>query len=521
MPDKSADNPQVVNQDAYPAPRNSDTTNSEIEIKNKEIDTFPYPGSEFRIQDYEYFSRLFIGDHYGAFNIKIDDERYTREYSKLRYVAANLPGLISKIIADMIFSEPPNIKVSNKDTQKFIDAVIHENKLNTQNYESALSNSAKGDAVYKIRVGKRTPKDTESTIIIEDISPNIYFPKLDSFNVRGEPTYKEIAWIFTIGDKKYLRRECHYVGYIENHIHLMKGDKVLGEVSLDTAELNLLPKVETGIDRSMIIHIPNWKTGDRYFGLSDYKDLDRLFYAINNRLSKIDNILDKHSDPILMVPPGVLDEKGRVRKKSLGVIEIGEGETGKPEYIVWDASLENAFKELAKLVETTFMVAEISPDILGMGQGQGDSGKAIRLKIMRTIAKAARKKTYYDEGIKETLYVAQLLAKKWNLKVGGVRMTGEPEVPEIEWQDGLPVILEEQVDIEAKRIDSGTTTTADAIMRLDGVDADTAEKKAKEIQEENKLAMPVSTLSNPFGPQKPGDKSKDNPPQPEKDKSNP
>lgn len=512
MPDHSE--AEAVKQDAYPTPLSTDTKPSDSISIAKVVNKFPYPEAAFRIQDYDYYNRLFSGDHYGAFNIKIDDDRYTRDYAKLRYIAANIPGLISKIIADMIFSEPPNIKVTNAENQKFIDAVILENELDTQNYESALSNSSKGDAVYKLRVGPRRPGEKESTIIIEDISPGIYFPKIDPFNVRGEPAEQELAWVFTIGDKKYLRRECHYVGYIENHIHLMKGEEILGEVPLTTIPgLNLPARTETGIERSLIVHIPNWKTGDRYFGFSDYKDLDKLFYAINNRLSKVDNILDKHSDPILMVPQGVLDEKGNVRKKALGVIEVSEGDTGKPEYIVWDASLENAFKELEKLMEVTFMTAEISPDILGMGTGQGDSGKAIRMKVMRTIAKAARKKIYYDRGLKEVLYVAQLLAKKHNIKVNKIAMSGEPEIPEIEWQDGLPVILEEQVEIEAKRLDSGTTSTEDAIMRLDGVTEAEAKKKAEAIKEENKLDMPVSTLSNPFGPKpKPGETT---PPKPE------
>jgi hypothetical protein len=271
----------------------------------------------------------------------------------------------------------------------------------------------------------------------------------------------------------------------------MNGDKIESEVDLGVLGNipGLVPAQATKVDRSLIVHVPNWKTGDCYWGMSDYHDLTSIFYALNNRLTKTDNILDKHSDPILMVPPGVLDEKGQVRKKSLGVIEVGEGDTGKPEYIVWDASLENAFKEIEKLTEYMYMIGEISPDILGMGQGMSDSGRALKFKLMRTIAKAARKKLYYNIAIKELVYVAQLLAKAHSIQVDGVTLKGDAVVPELEWADGLPMDNLEQVDLEIKKVDAGLRSKRDAIMAIDGVDEKNADKTLKEINDETKIEM--------------------------------
>lgn len=493
-----------ITQDAYPAPTQQADAKGVYTppdtAGNHAIGSFPTAQQLNRLNDYEYFTRLFMGNHFDAFNVKINDIRFSKAYQKLRYVMINYAGLISKVVADFLFSEPPTFKAEEDGDQDFLDALVHENNLHAQNYESALSNSYLGDAVYKVRVGKRNPGDTERTVIIEDITPTIYFPIVDGFNVRAEPAVKELAWTFTQGDKTYLRKEIHHAGFIENKVFLMEKDKIMGEVELSILGIpDLLPVVDTGINRSLLVHIPNWKTGNRYFGLSDYHDLDKLFYAINSRLTAVDNILDKHSDPILMVPTGVIKEDGTVNKKALGVIEIAEGENAKPEYIVWDASLENAFKEIEKLVENLLMIAEISPDVFGMGQGQNDSGRALKLKVMRTIAKAARKKLYYDRGLKEVLYVAMLMAKKWNLKVGGAELQGEPYIPDIEWQDGIPIDNSEQVDVEAKRLDSGTTTVVDSIMRLDSIDEDEAEAKAKQIKEENKIVLPNNAPA-PFTP---------------------
>lgn len=479
-------------------PMGSGIASNDNNSVTQKTELFPYIDSKLRLQDYDYFSKLFLGDHFTAFNIRIDDERYTKAYRKLRYIKANYAGLLSKIMADMLFSEPIRV-IAPEGDQDFIDSLWYQNKMDVQCYESALSNSAVGDGLFKIRIGKRHPADAESTVIIEDITPTIYFPHVDPFNARANPEVQELAWVFKKDGKEYLRKEIHTAGFIQNQVYAMEGGRVGAIQPLSIIGLDATKALEkTNVDRPLIVHVPNWKIGNMYFGLSDYYDLDTIFYAINNRLTSIDNILDKHSDPILMVPPGVLDEKGHVNKKALGVIEVQEGENQKPEYIVWDASLENAFKEIEKLMEVFYITGEISPDALGMGEGLSDSGRALKFKLMRTIAKAARKKLYYDQAIKEVIYLAQLVAKANNVKIDGEMLKGEPVVPEIDWADGLPIDQKEQLENETSAIDAGLTTKKDAIMRIYSVDEDTAEEILKEIKEEGAVDMPKTDLGGGF-----------------------
>jgi len=457
---------------------------------------FPYPDHKDRLAQYEHYKKLFEGKHFEAFAIKIDNKEYGKVYNQLRYIAVNFAGLLSKVMADFLFSEPPKFKVDDGD-QDFVDALVEENKLNVQNYESALSNSFEGDAIYKLRIGKRNSEDKKPTIIIEDTQPNIYFPHTQSMNVRANPEKEEIAYLFKHGSKKYLYQEIQTPGLIQYKVFLMNGDEIAAEV--DPALVGLaLPKVEqTLIDRNLIVHVPNWKTGSSRFGTSDYFDLEPLFYAINNRITKVDNILDKHSDPILAIPEGILDEDGKVKRERLNMIEVPDGSTGKqgkPEYIVWNANLDSAIAEVDKLIEFLFMVSETSPDILGMGKGISDSGRALKLKLIRTMAKAQRKRLYYDEGLKEVVYIAQLLAKAHNIEVGGIKLQKEAVRPEIEWFDGIPVDIVEQVDVETKRIDAGLTSTKDALMRIDGVDEEVAEQKIVDIQAETQIDLPEPSV---------------------------
>lgn len=463
------------------------------------IDKFPYPDDKPRIDKYTQYERLFFGHHFDAFRIQIDSESYSREYAKIRYVCVNFAGMLSKIIADLLFIEPPKIQVQDGD-QKYLDALMSDNQLRIQNYESALANSYNGDAIYKIRTGQKSPYNKTLRVYIDQVSPNFYFPVVDPANVKGPPLRQELCWIMDINGSKYLRKEIHTPGYIENKLYLLEGSEleytIKDQASLSLIDPSLKDRQETGIDRSLIVHIPNWRAGNRHFGTSDYYDLTSLFYAINNRISKIDNILDKHSDPILMVPPGVLDKDGNIKKKALGVIEVQDGEEGRPEYVVWDASLENAFKELDYLVSSTLMQSDTAPVLVGLDKGGTvESGRALKYKLIRTLAKAQRKQLYYREGLIETLYVAQHMAKAHKLEADGVKLTADPKKPEIIWSDGIPADMIEQVDVETKRVDAGLTSKKDAIMRLDDIDEDAAEKKVKEIDEETKLALPSMDLS--------------------------
>lgn len=458
---------------------------------------FPYTDSKDRIKNYDYYEKLFLGDHFNAFNIRIDDQRYNREYQKLRYVIVNFAGAISKVVADLLFSEP--IIIKSEKNQEFLENLVEENNLEAQFYESALSNSFLGDDVFKIRVGLRRPSDKKPSLIIEENTPKVYFPHLNKDNVRDEPTKHEFAWKVIIDEKEYLRKEIHEVGKITNELWTLKNGAIQDPV--DIKEIMGIEETEdTKVDRMLVTHIPNWKIAGKFFGISDYFDLDSLFYAINNRFTKVDNVLDKHTDPILAVPEGVLDEDGKVRREALNMIEISpEAGKEKPAYVVWDASLENAFSELERLVESLFIVSETSPDVFGQGKGQSDSGRALKLKILRTIAKASRKRLYYDRAIKDILYTAQFVAKAWNLEAGGVKCSEEPTMPDIEWNNGLPIDDAEAIDDEVKRQDAGLSTVEDALMRLDGMDEHQAKEKAKEIKEAKKISMPAMNMSNnPF-----------------------
>lgn len=441
---------------------------------------------EERITDYKMYESIFLGEHSSAFNI-ITKNDFDKAMVGLRYLVVNFGGMISRLSADMLFEEFPKINAGENDD--FVQGLIEDNNFKTQCYESALENSFRGDAVFKIR------SDNER-VIIEDVNPQYYFPEYDSSNVRKEP----VAHIFKFPVKLKISNESKEAIFEERH---EKGKIIYSIYSEENGVKKMVynlkdffPDLEeeqmTNVnDEFLVVHIPNYRINSKFYGISDYNDLITLFYAINNRLTKIDNILDKHGDPILMVPKGVLNEDGEVNRPMLGVIEIGDEGSKNPEYIVWDAKLDSAFKEIEKLVEFLFIVSETSPASFGLDkEGQAESGRALKFKLLRTIAKKNRKAMYYDLGIKKLLFIAQKFAKNNNYKTLQGIESKEPAKIEIEWQDGVINDLVETLNAEQIKLSEGLTTKKESIMRIEGIDEKEAEKKVKEIEKEKKDTMP-------------------------------
>jgi hypothetical protein len=454
---------------------------------------FPKKADKERLNNYDYFDKLYFGDHYTAFAIKGEKE-FTQRYNKLRYVVANFAGLMSRVMADMLFGERIVFDCTDKSNQVWMDGFMEDNGFIAQMYESALANSRRGDSIFKLRVGQlENSPSSKSTVIIEEVTPAIYFPVLDVNNGRYRPKEDVLAWVFEQQGKAYLHKETHRPGYIFHEI--FEYDKNAGKIKsqLSVEEFGFKPVEETKVERSLIFHIPNVRDGSGFWGTSDYKDLEPLFFALNNRITKTDNILDKHSDPILAVPQGVLDENGKVNKSALNMFEVDNENPGfnKPEYIVWNANLDAAFKEIDKLVDLLFMFSEISPATMGMSKdgGQAESGRALKFKLLRTIAKRNRKKIYYDAALKKMLETAMELGKAWGIEIDGAKVA-KPEAPSIDWGDGVLNDETEQTDISVKRIDAGTISKADAIARLDGISPDDAKKKVKEIEAEGAVNLP-------------------------------
>lgn len=482
---------------------------------------FPKKADRERLDRYLRYDKLYKGEHYDAFAIRAP-EGFPDKYSRLRYVVANFAGLMSRVMADMMFGETVTVDVDDPKLQEFIDALIEDNQLYTQLYESELVNSRKGDDVFKVRIGPRNPTipNAQSEIIIEQIGPDLYYPQFSRNSSRGAADQDVIVTQFDEPSEQtgksvcYLHKEIHTAGMIQNEVYVYDKNQQKIISQEDVTRFGLQESELTGVDRSLVFHIPNVRDGNGFWGTSDYADLETLFFALNNRITKTDNILDKHSDPILAVPEGVLDENGQVNKAALNMFEVDNQNPGfnKPEYIVWNANLDSAFTEIDKLVKLLHMFSEISPATVGDDDnsgGKAESGRALKFKLLSTIRKRNRKKRYYDQVIKDLLETCQELSKFHRVAVDGIIPT-DTERPTIDWGSGVIADETEDINNSVKRIDAGLSSRQDEIAKLDGKTPDEAKIKVAEIDKENTSNMPpaIANTTNgnttPIPPGEPG-----------------
>lgn len=459
---------------------------------------FPDVSQRERLERYAHGDRIYEGKHYEAFSVK-GEKDFSVRYNRLRYVVANFGSLMTDVLADMLFGETPSLDYNDGEAEKFSQAVFDDNQLMTQLYESALVNSRMGDSVFKMRMGKRNPQSTtaKDTVIIEEVTPAIYFPELDQMSTRYVPQQEVIATTFENQGNWFLLKEIHTPGKIENEVYLYdkKSGTIQAQESSTTlkAKFGIDPKQETKVDRNLVFHVPNMRDGSGFWGISDYRGLDSLFFALNNRITKVDNILDKHSDPMLAVPTGFLDDEGKVRKEHMGIYEVDSDNPNfnRPEYVIWDANLDAAFKEIDKLMDFLFMFSSVSPaSVKDSESGAAESGRALKFKLLSTIRKMRRKQRYYDQAIRDIMFTAQEFAKANSISVNEIKPPAKAERPKIKWPDGVVNDEVEATEVEVARIGAGLSSPADSISRLDNIPIDDAKKKAKEIEDANRPKVP-------------------------------
>ncbi|PQB09849.1 portal protein, partial [Bacillus velezensis] len=162
-----------------------------------------------------------------------------------------------------------------------------------------------------------------------------------------------------------------------------------------------------------------------------------------------------------------------------------------PGYMVWQAQLDAAFKELDVLFSNVFQMAETPQWLFGTtisGDNSGGTGTshtdgaAIKARFMPILSKVKRVRTHYDKAIRDALWTCMLLDKK----IGDLNVE-EAVYPKAIWSDGLPKNEKELAEI--MQIRTGGKPTIDvrgAIKQQDDVDDEKADEIIRRIEEDEK-----------------------------------
>lgn len=489
------------------------TPEGEVELSMTPIKYFAegemYPPAEHRerVERYKRNRKLFKGENFEVFK----NYNGTKQHKDLLYVSVNMAGIICKKSADFLFGESVQVKAGNGDSSKeqmAFDRFTESNGMNILTYESALGNAYRGDSFIKIRYGQEyggeLPKELDPPkVIIEPLNAEHVFPECSLYNKNKIIGYHvAVPVMVEIDDEEawQLFIESHYAGRIEYRVYNMEaietryfggfyevtGWKVTNEVT-EGRQI-----VFTGVPLPLVVHVPNFATDDTWEGIDDISEHVAILDEINNRLTQIADILDKHSDPAMAVPSGILGEDAEgnptfhVQRDK--VFEVMGKDDVVPQYITWDGQLQQAFTELEKLIDLLLTTAEIPAVALGKSDGggtSGTSGLAIKWRMNNLLAKINRKRQYYDRGLKQVYNIAQML----EMAVGVADYT--LTVPQLTFQDGLP--KDDNIEATVMNIRTGgakTLSQKTAIMRMEGMTEEQAEAEIERINEEAQANMP-------------------------------
>ncbi|MGM0904254.1 MAG: phage portal protein [Bacillota bacterium] len=464
---------------------------------------YPHPAHRDRITRYQENKRVFKGDHF-----QVLESRLNRYHLDQFYIAVNLPGIICKKSADFLFGETPVFSAGNSDNspeQKAIERLVTDNELNITNYESALANSYRGDSFYKIRWGQRysgmLPAETDPyRVIIESQNPEYVFPESSPTDANTIIAY-HVAFPqlveHTKGEEWILHVESHYAGAIMyrkfrmNPISYTPGTNEVSQWKIYAEIGEARSAVSTDVPFPLVIHVPNYATDDDWQGIDDLSEHLGIIAEINNRISKIAEILDKHSDPAMAVPAGTLgeDENGMpiFRAGRDKIFEVMDKNEIMPQYITWNGQLDAAFKELDKLIDMLLMNAELPQVALGKDNSgtSGASGLSVKWRMNSLLAKINRKRQYYEKGLKRLLLVAQMLEHAQS----STKPNYEVTTPIIRFKDGLPDDEMEQASIRSLRTGGkATQSQLTAIMELNNCTEEQARIELERIHEEERAA---------------------------------
>lgn len=477
---------------------------------------FPPTAHRERLEKYRRNKAIFLGKHFDVLA-----GIHGKKEKDLLYISMNLAGLICKKSADFLFGEQVRVLSgagANKKNQEALDRIIDNNGMNIINYESALSNAYKGDSFYRVRWGQEfagaLPVELDPLrVLVEAQDADYVFPETSPVDTKKIMAYHVAIPVAPPKKKGHwtLKVESHYAGRIVYHDYLMlpthtdsEGNVVEWKIEATTGESYV---VETGIPKPLIVHVPNFAAGDSWEGIDDISELVPLFDELNNRLTQLASILDKHADPALAVPAGTMgeDEFGNpiFNIAYNKVFEVDGQEDAYPKYITWNGQIFEAFQEMDKLIEMIFTVAEIPSVVLGMGDAgtSGSSGLAIKFMMNSLLAKVNRKRQYYDKALKDVLNIAQLM----EITLGGQKY--KHSTPVLMFQDGLPTDYMETANVMSTRTNGGQTMSVKtALMTFEGLTEEQADAELARIKEEREANTPPELLA-PAAPEEGTDNS--------------
>ncbi len=409
----------------------------ESEIKGIELGTryyLPNPAATKRIEGYEKATRMLDPDEHW----KLYQETFPQanEPDRQYWISVDFPGMLARLMKQYTIGRDFRVTARGDGSADEVKRIVDKNDLAKRLRQATESLPSLGDAVFRVDV--ENGKDDQPQAVIRYVRPHNFHPVFDPMD--GERTVGAyLSWVFRVdegqvvsgmengqpvqwGDARTQRmvvlREVHAPaeegeesGTVKYKLNKWDG-KYLGDALQVRSLFPDLEDHETGIKDVPLVHVGYQVRAGEYWGNSEFLRIQRIFLALENRLSQEDEVLEKHARPKLIVGPGVLDEETKANLADFDVIEIDPDvmeKAVKPEYLTWDMQVGGIKHEIEKLEEYLFMTTETSPASFGLERdgSQVESARALKFKAHRTVNKVDDLRDEWEPGVKKLLELSQ------------------------------------------------------------------------------------------------------------------
>lgn len=406
--------------------------------------------------------------------------RYSGEYGDNRYlkiidnsgIEKQLPYKMLKInkfklytnkMDSLIFNRDPIIKTGDSERDKEIDRLVTRT-----NWWDGIRRAVKNVEILGDGCIKTYQHGCSS------VNPKYGYKIVDSSDRNKVQAYVLYEYI----DNTSIRIEMHFVGCIYEVVREYNGSSLCGAKRYQYKN-RWIPVSGLWYNTGVDIPLVQWLSLDSIdsYGTSPYEDFAGLVHEIERRQTLELKVIDKHSEPILVVGMGTLRENeitGRVEEDITGsVCEVSPNGVV-PQYITWDAKTEASNKMIDRLFSEVYELTELGKTFM-TGEYQGNVSDDTLSALVKSATDRANRHLwdmYHD--INKSLYC---LCRLNNIDISLSDIS-------ILFQTGQSDSITEISKVVTERVGSGTMSIKTALQTFDGMTEEQALKEIEVIREE-------------------------------------
>jgi len=368
-----------------------------------------------------------------------------------------LAGDIAQTSADLLFSEPPNFVVNDKDaaesdvenTQDNFDDLIRKCGLKNKLLEAGETSSALGGVFLRLVWNTEFMSNPTVQVVSPDRAiATFMYGQLVAVGYVTEYESPD-------GQNFYRHIEHHEDGLIHHALYEGTKSNIGTRVSLDrlaeTADLE--DEIRLPFDSLASVYVPNQRPLRRLkgyeYGRSDFDGVEGLFDAIDEAYTSWmrDVRLGKSR---IIVPTEYLERRGRGRGAAFDVdaevftgLEIDPNFQGKSiEPVQFQIRHEEHKTTVMELIDRAVTAAGYSPQSFGINiEGRAESGTALKLRERKSFTTQGKKQRYWTQPLEEILEKLQIL----DVEIFGKQY--KPLKLRIEWQDAVQQDVRESATV--------------------------------------------------------------------------